>query len=75
MKDTSAVPLLGVMPKQYSDEQVNAALRKIENYFKQLTAVGPIRVSSININALPTSATGLRAGDLWNDSGTVKVVP
>jgi hypothetical protein len=28
----------------------------------------------INMSALPTSATGLSAGDLWNDGGTLKIV-
>ena len=29
--------------------------------------------SRINLASLPTSASGLAAGDLWNDSGTLKV--
>lgn len=28
----------------------------------------------VNMSAMPTSASGLSAGDLWNDSGTVKIV-
>jgi hypothetical protein len=28
----------------------------------------------INMSALPTSATGLSAGDIWNDGGTLKIV-
>lgn len=28
----------------------------------------------VNIVDLPTSATGLSAGDVWNDSGTLKIV-
>jgi hypothetical protein len=28
----------------------------------------------VNLPSLPTSSAGLAAGDLWNDSGTVKVV-
>jgi len=34
-----------------------------------ITATG-----TINFANLPTSSSGLSAGDLWNDSGTVKVV-
>jgi hypothetical protein len=29
---------------------------------------------NINLGSLPTSSTGLSAGDLWNDAGTVKIV-
>jgi hypothetical protein len=28
----------------------------------------------INMSSLPTSSTGLATGDLWNDSGTIKIV-
>jgi hypothetical protein len=30
--------------------------------------------SILKINGLPTSATGLSAGDIWNDGGTLKIV-
>jgi hypothetical protein len=32
-----------------------------------------VNSSTINIPSLPTSASGLAAGDLWNDSGTLKI--
>jgi len=37
---------------------------------------GNIKVtgSVVNFSSLPTSASGLSAGDLWNDSGTIKIV-
>jgi hypothetical protein len=28
----------------------------------------------INMSSLPTSSTGLSAGDIWNDAGTIKIV-
>ena len=28
----------------------------------------------INISNIPTSSAGLSAGDIWNDSGTLKIV-
>jgi hypothetical protein len=33
-----------------------------------------LKSNTLNIVGLPTSASGLVAGDLWNDGGTVKVV-
>lgn len=33
-----------------------------------------VTFAKITITDLPTSATGLAAGQLWNDAGTVKVV-
>ena len=32
-----------------------------------------VKSNTINIASLPTSSAGLSAGDLWNDSGTLKV--
>lgn len=34
------------------------------------SGAGPV----LNLSGLPTSAAGLSAGDIWNDSGTLKVV-
>ena len=33
-----------------------------------------IKTNTINFASLPTSATGLSAGDIWNDGGTLKIV-
>jgi hypothetical protein len=35
---------------------------------------GKIQASAINFSGLPTSSAGLSAGDVWNDSGTLKIV-
>ena len=32
-----------------------------------------IKGTTVNIRSLPTSATGLSSGDIWNDAGTLKV--
>ena len=32
-------------------------------------------VTKILLKELPTSATGLESGQVWNDSGTLKIVP
>ena len=44
------------------------------NLTLQAKGTGIVRITSrINLASLPTSAAGLAAGDLWNDSGTLKV--
>ena len=35
---------------------------------------GKIKATSINFSGLPTSTVGLSTGDVWNDSGTLKIV-
>lgn len=36
---------------------------------------GKIKAETANLANLPTSSAGLSSGDLWNDSGTVKIAP
>lgn len=75
MKDNDPFPNLGTPPKQYDPVFFERAFQRIQDFAARQNSVGPIRVSAINISDLPTSATGLRTGDLWNDSNTVKIVP
>jgi hypothetical protein len=75
MKDNHGAPFLGNAPREYDRAVFDRVFRTIELNMQQILSVGPIRVSSINISHLPTSDTGLRSGDLWVDTDTVKVVP
>jgi len=74
MKDNQASPFFGQPPKEYDPQYFDRMLRALEVHLQTLHSVGPIRVDTINIANLPTSATGLRSGDIWSDSGTLKVV-
>ena len=40
----------------------------------ETTVPTQFRTTSYNVGTLPTSSAGLSAGDLWNDTGTVKIV-
>lgn len=75
MKDNHGIPFLGVPPKEYDPQLLGQMFRTIELVLKQTVAIGPIHVTTINVSQLPTSATGLRSGDVYNDLGTLKVVP
>jgi len=46
----------------------------IDQYVSQTNARHKILGTTMNLSMLPTSATGLRAGDVWNDAGTLKVI-
>lgn len=50
-------------------------LRALEFYIEQVRNPGELRATKITLTELPTSATGLETGALYNDSGTVKIVP
>jgi hypothetical protein len=49
-------------------------IRALEIFIEQERNPGGIRASTATLTALPTSATGLEVGALYNDSGTVKIV-
>jgi hypothetical protein len=64
---------LGTPPQEYSQAWANAFARDVQLMFASLNNPSRGEFTTVNISQLPTSATGLRSGDLWNDSGTVKV--
>ena len=49
--------------------------RALEAFIAQERNPGALRATKITLTNLPTSATGLESGSLYNDSGTVKIVP
>jgi len=72
--------LVGVTPPRLPSPQgevtveyVNDLVRAIEVFMNQERTAGELRGTKITLTDLPTSATGLEAGALYNDSGTVKV--
>jgi hypothetical protein len=46
------------------------------NYFAGKVLVGTATpgASPVRLSGLPTSATGLSAGDVWNNAGTLRIV-
>ena len=56
--------------RQYFDEMV----RSLTQLVIQIQNPGELRGTKITLTDLPTSATGLESGALYNDSGTVKIV-
>jgi hypothetical protein len=49
-------------------------IRSLELFIAQERNPGEMRGTKLTLTNLPTSATGLETGALYNDSGTVKVV-
>ena len=49
-------------------------IRSLELFISQERNPGELRGTKITLTNLPTSATGLESGALYNDSGTVKIV-
>ena len=68
-----APPRLPEAPQEYSISYMSDLIRALEAFIEQERNPGNIRATRLTITDLPTSATGLEAGTLYNDAGTVKV--
>lgn len=66
-------PRLPEAPQEYSVSFMSDLIRALEIFIEQERNPGDLRASTLTITDLPTSATGLETGTLYNDSGTVKV--
>ena len=69
-----APPRLPEAPAEYSTVYMQDLLRALEIFISQERNPGELRGTKITLTNLPTSASGLETGALYNDSGTVKVV-
>lgn len=70
-----APPRLPEAPMDYNQQYMADLLRALEIFISQERTPGELRATKITLTDLPTSATGLESGALYNDSGTVKVAP
>jgi hypothetical protein len=70
-----APPRLPEPTKEYSQVYMQDLLRALEIFIEQERNPGEMRGTKITLTELPTSATGLESGALFNDSGTVKIAP
>ena len=68
-----APPRLPEAPEEYTRSYMQDLIRTWEIFIEQERNPGEIRATRLTITDLPTSATGLEAGTLYNDAGTVKV--
>jgi len=70
----SPAPRLPEAPAEYNQQYMADLLRAVQFFMEQERNPGELRGTKITLTELPTSASGLEAGALYNDSGTVKVV-
>jgi len=69
----SPAPRLPEPPAEYNQQYMADLLRAVQFFMEQERNPGELRGTKITLTELPTSASGLEAGALYNDSGTVKV--
>ena len=68
-----APPRLPEPPTDYTQQYMADLIRSLQTFIEQERNPGELRGTTITLTDLPTSATGLETGALYNDSGTVKV--
>ena len=67
-------PQFPLPPEEYDRQYFDEMVRSLTQLVIQLQNPGELRGTKIPLTNLPTSATGLESGSLYNDGGTVKVV-
>ena len=67
-------PRLPEPPAQIDRRYMEDLVRTLQTFITQERNPGELRATKITLTDLPTSASGLETGALYNDSGTVKVV-
>ena len=67
-------PRLPEPPAQIDRRYMEDLVRTLQTFITQERNPGELRATKITLPDLPTSASGLETGALYNDSGTVKVV-
>tara|TARA_B100001287_G_scaffold248524_1_gene227786 strand:+ start:326 stop:553 length:228 start_codon:yes stop_codon:yes gene_type:complete len=68
-----APPRLPEPPIEYTQQYMADLVRSLEVFIEQERNPGEMRGTRLTLTDLPTSATGLETGTLYNDSGTIKV--
>ena len=68
-----APPRLPEPPIEYTQQYMADLVRSMQTFIEQERNPGEMRGTKLTLTDLPTSATGLETGSLYNDSGTVKV--
>ena len=67
-------PRLPEPPAQIDRRYMEDLVRTLQTFITQERNPGELRATKLTLTDLPTSASGLETGALYNDSGTVKVV-
>ena len=67
-------PVISNAPPEYDQAYMSDLARVLTLLIEQVNTDGQLRATTAVLTALPTSASGLETGSLYNDSGTIKIV-
>jgi hypothetical protein len=61
-------------PEEYDPVFFDRLIGLLDQHLAQGNGRRKILGTTVNLSDLPTSATGLRSGDVWNDAGVLKII-
>ena len=61
-------------PDEYDPDFMDRLIGLLDQHLSQASARRRILGTTVNLSDLPTSATGLRSGDVWNNAGVLNIV-
>ena len=67
-------PIISNAPSECNQAYISDLARALTLLIDQVNTDGQLRATTAVLTALPTSASGLETGSLYNDSGTIKIV-
>ena len=67
-------PVISNAPPEYDQAYISDLAGALTLLIDQVNTDGQLRATTAVLTALPTSASGLATGSLYNDSGTIKIV-
>jgi len=74
MAGVTPIAPLPFPPSTYEQRYFNETIRTLNLYFRQIQNPGAIVGSTLRLSELPTSAAGLRVGDVWVDTAASNVL-
>ena len=70
----TAPPILPAPPAEYDAKYISDLLRVLNLHFRRSGTPDIVVSGQLMLTNLPTSATGLSVGMVWNDAGTLRIV-
>ena len=68
-------PVLPLPPLEYDTQYMNNLIRLLNYFIEQQNNPGVMKGSTLTLTELPTSATGLASGQVWNNAGVLNITP
>tara|TARA_R100000388_G_C7133452_1_gene106550 strand:- start:306 stop:536 length:231 start_codon:yes stop_codon:yes gene_type:complete len=66
-------PRLPEPPENIDKRYLEDLVRTLQSFITEERSTSAIRGTTLTLTSLPTSATGLAVGTIYNDSGTIKI--